>query len=145
MYVPRACGHTLMSSPANEIFQLLTCNMFFCLFQTGVIRDIVIGASPSNPPLSVLVLSHLLSQQHCILHHCHVHSSASGVADKLTSAFGGSGDTLARNSYQLAVTLIWKKGKCIAIIQNVCNISRATFVWNVSFDEILVNFDTLSL
>jgi len=79
------------------------------LLNKNVIQDYVICADPSAPPLSVLVLSRMLSEQYLILHASHIHSSVSHVPSKLLKAFSSQSDKLARQAYQMAITLIWKK------------------------------------
>merc|ERR1712154_439888 len=84
----------------------------------GVPVDIVIYASPSSPPLSVLVLSQLLSDKYKVLHASHTHSSVSSVPENLRHAFSHSGDVRPRSDYDVIITLIWKdvvNGPCLLI------------------------------
>jgi len=84
----------------------------------GVPVDIVIYASPSSPPLSVLVLSQLLSDKYKVLHASHTHSSVASVPENLRRVFSQSGDVRPRGDYDVIITLIWKdvvNGPCLLI------------------------------
>ncbi|XP_028824429.1 aminoacyl tRNA synthase complex-interacting multifunctional protein 2 isoform X2 [Denticeps clupeoides] len=75
----------------------------------GALRDIVINASPSRPPLCLLVLHRLLCQRYQVLSSVHVHSSVSSVPPKLVNCLGlRRTDNFQRQRFQLGFTLIWK-------------------------------------
>ncbi|XP_030646145.1 aminoacyl tRNA synthase complex-interacting multifunctional protein 2 isoform X3 [Chanos chanos] len=75
----------------------------------GALRDIVINANPTRPPLSLLVLHGLLCQKYRVLSSVHVHSSVSSVPPQLLSCLGPRhADSYARHHFQLGFTLIWK-------------------------------------
>jgi len=78
------------------------------LLNKSVIQDYVICANPTAPPLSVLVLSKMLSEQYQLMHASHMHCSVSEVPSKLLAAFSSQSDKLARQAHQVAITLIWK-------------------------------------
>ncbi|CAH1794352.1 unnamed protein product [Owenia fusiformis] len=69
--------------------------------------DVVISASPENPPLSLFVLHQFLSKQYSVIAKSHIHSSVKGVPENLCTIFhnGGSG---ARMDHQIGLTLMWK-------------------------------------
>ena len=73
----------------------------------------MISVNPRSPPLSLLVLYHLLREQYRVLAACHTHSSVSnaGVTDRQRAVFG----TIDRDrrGYQLAFTLVWKDGNSL--------------------------------
>lgn len=78
----------------------------------GALRDIVINANPSSPPLSLLVLHGLLCQRYRVLSTVHVHSSVSSVPPKLLNCLGPRhADSYKRQRFQLGFTLIWKDGE----------------------------------
>lgn len=90
----------IMSFPTHPPFQDL-----------GALRDIVINANPSQPPLSLLVLHSLLCKRYRVLSTVHVHSSVTGVKPQLLSCLGPRhADSYARQMFQLGFTLIWKDG-----------------------------------
>ncbi|XP_005998430.1 aminoacyl tRNA synthase complex-interacting multifunctional protein 2 isoform X2 [Latimeria chalumnae] len=102
----------------------------------GALRDIVINANPSQPPLSLLVLHALLCERYKVLSAIHVHSSVKSVPANLLSCFGDQGKTYSRQDYQLGFTLIWKdvpKPQMKFSVQNMCpiegegNIARFLF------------------
>ncbi|XP_076460585.1 aminoacyl tRNA synthase complex-interacting multifunctional protein 2-like [Babylonia areolata] len=72
------------------------------------LQDLVISADPSSAPLSLLVLLKQLSSQRPILTSTFVHSSAVDTPSYLRS-FLYNGSPAARSTYQLAITLVWKK------------------------------------
>lgn len=75
----------------------------------GALRDIVINANPSSPPLSLLVLHGLLCQRYSVLSTVHVHSSVPSVPPKLLNCLGPRHpDSYTRQRFQLGFTLIWK-------------------------------------
>lgn len=70
----------------------------------------MISADPSSVPLSLLVLLKQLSSQCKVLTSTFVHSSATDTPDKLRSFLQAGAKVEARSSYQLAITIVWKKG-----------------------------------
>ncbi|RXM32902.1 Vacuolar fusion protein CCZ1-like [Acipenser ruthenus] len=77
----------------------------------GALRDIVINANPSQPPLSLLVLYSLLCERYKVLSAVHVHSSVSSVPAHLLKCFGEQvNHNYSRHDFQLGFTLIWKDG-----------------------------------
>ena len=84
----------------------------------GQLRDLVVSASPANPPLSLLVLADQLADQYRLLASSHVHSSASTdtsrlfayIAPQLRRAFSTRSAVSNRAEYQLVLTVIWKQG-----------------------------------
>ncbi|KAK6481749.1 aminoacyl tRNA synthase complex-interacting multifunctional protein 2 [Huso huso] len=103
----------------------------------GALRDIVINANPSQPPLSLLVLYSLLCERYKVLSAVHVHSSVSSVPAHLLKCFGEQvNHNYSRHDFQLGFTLIWKdvpKPQMKFNIQNMCpiegegNIARFLF------------------
>ena len=82
-----------------------------CIFLQGeVVEDIVITADASRPPLSVIILCSMLSQQYKLFTTCFAHSSIVGLKDDLKLALGES-NGVVRNAADIAVSLIWKSGK----------------------------------
>ncbi|XP_078692546.1 aminoacyl tRNA synthase complex-interacting multifunctional protein 2-like [Branchiostoma floridae x Branchiostoma belcheri] len=79
----------------------------------GPVRDIVINANPSSPPLSLFILYELLKQQFRCFGSVHVHSSVENVAEGLCKCLGNGirADLRNRTDFQLAITLIWKDVK----------------------------------
>ncbi|XP_066291410.1 aminoacyl tRNA synthase complex-interacting multifunctional protein 2-like [Branchiostoma lanceolatum] len=79
----------------------------------GPVRDIVINASPSSPPLSLFILYELLKQQFRCFGSVHVHSSVENVPEGLCKCLGNGirSDLRNRTDFQLAITLIWKDVK----------------------------------
>uniref|UniRef100_H2ZQ13 AIMP2 thioredoxin-like domain-containing protein n=1 Tax=Ciona savignyi TaxID=51511 RepID=H2ZQ13_CIOSA len=73
--------------------------------QKGVLTDIVIHASPKNPPLSLKYLVELLRQKFKVLTKVHNHSS---VKNPNLSSFLPNEESTNRNNYDIVVTLIWK-------------------------------------
>ncbi|KAL8593204.1 hypothetical protein ACOMHN_009859 [Nucella lapillus] len=73
------------------------------------LQDLVISADPSRLPLSLLVLLKQLSRQHSVLTSTFVHSSAVDTPLPLRSFLQNGSTAAARSSYQLALTLVWKK------------------------------------
>ncbi|XP_029945280.1 aminoacyl tRNA synthase complex-interacting multifunctional protein 2 isoform X2 [Salarias fasciatus] len=92
----------------------------------GALRDIVINANPTQPPLTLLVLHSLLCQRYRVLSTVHVHSSVSGVPPQLLSCLGPRhADSYARHMFQLGFTLIWKDVPKLQMkfsVQNMCPI-----------------------
>nr|XP_033819540.1 aminoacyl tRNA synthase complex-interacting multifunctional protein 2 isoform X2 [Geotrypetes seraphini] len=102
----------------------------------GTLRDIVINANPSLPPLSLLVLHSMLCEHYKVLSAVHIHSSVKNVPEPLLKFFGDQTNKHSRQEYQLGFTLIWKdvsKPQMKFSIQNMCpiegegNIARFLF------------------
>ncbi|KAJ8251194.1 hypothetical protein GJAV_G00218330 [Gymnothorax javanicus] len=103
----------------------------------GALRDIVINAHPSRPPLSLLVLHSLLCQRYRVLSSVHVHSSIPSVEPALLACLGPRHiHSYARQHFQLGFTLIWKdvpKTQMKFSVQNMCpvegegNVARFLF------------------
>ncbi|XP_063170986.1 aminoacyl tRNA synthase complex-interacting multifunctional protein 2 isoform X1 [Candoia aspera] len=102
----------------------------------GALKDIVINANPSFPPLSLLILHSLLCENYRILSTVHTHSSVKTVPENLLRCFGEQTKKQARHEYQLGFTLIWKdvpKPQMKFSIQTMCpiegegNIARFLF------------------
>ncbi|KAL8175513.1 UNVERIFIED_CONTAM: hypothetical protein K2H54_026958 [Gekko kuhli] len=102
----------------------------------GALKDIVINANPSLPPLSLLVLHSLLCERYKILSAVHTHSSVKYVPEHLLKCFGEQTRKQSRHEYQLGFTLIWKdvlKPQMKFSIQTMCpiegegNIARFLF------------------
>ncbi|XP_077172739.1 aminoacyl tRNA synthase complex-interacting multifunctional protein 2 isoform X2 [Paroedura picta] len=74
----------------------------------GALKDIVINANPSLPPLSLLVLHGLLCERYKVLSAVHTHSSVKHVPEHLLKCFGEPAKKQSRHEYQLGFTLIWK-------------------------------------
>lgn len=87
----------------------------------GALKDVVINANPSLPPLSLLVIHSLLCERYKILSAVHTHSSVKSVPENLLKCFGEQTKKQPRHEYQLGFTLIWKDGKneiCRSIFYN---------------------------
>ncbi|XP_069839930.1 aminoacyl tRNA synthase complex-interacting multifunctional protein 2 [Dendropsophus ebraccatus] len=102
----------------------------------GALRDIVINANPSLPPLSLLILHGLLCERYQVLSAVHTHSSVTNIPEPLLKCFGDQVKKKSRQDYQLGFTLIWKdvpKPQMKFSIQNMCpiegegNIARFLF------------------
>ncbi|XP_001367158.1 aminoacyl tRNA synthase complex-interacting multifunctional protein 2 isoform X2 [Monodelphis domestica] len=102
----------------------------------GALKDIVINANPTVPPLSLLVLHNFLCEHYKILSTVHVHSSVKNVPENLMKCFGEEAKKQSRHEYQLGFTLIWKdvpKPQMKFSIQTMCpiegegNIARFLF------------------
>ncbi|KAM4024668.1 aminoacyl tRNA synthase complex-interacting multifunctional protein 2 [Anomaloglossus baeobatrachus] len=102
----------------------------------GALRDIVINANPSVPPLSLLILHGLLCERYHVLSAVHTHSSVTNISEPLLKCFGDEVKKKSRQDYQLGFTLIWKdvpKPQMKFSIQNMCpiegegNIARFLF------------------
>ncbi|XP_050822718.1 aminoacyl tRNA synthase complex-interacting multifunctional protein 2 isoform X3 [Gopherus flavomarginatus] len=102
----------------------------------GALKDIVINANPSQPPLSLLVLHSLLCERYKILSAVHTHSSVKCVPENLLKCFGEQTRKQSRHEYKLGFTLIWKnvpKPQMKFSIQTMCpiegegNIARFLF------------------
>ncbi|XP_067859607.1 aminoacyl tRNA synthase complex-interacting multifunctional protein 2 isoform X2 [Heptranchias perlo] len=92
---------------------------------SGVLRDIVINASPSEVPLSLLVLHSLLCEQYRVLSSVHVHSSVKNNPAQLRNCLGEESSSRSRQEYQLGFTVIWKdvsKPQMKFSIQSMCSI-----------------------
>lgn len=74
----------------------------------GALRDIVINANPSLPPLSLLILHSLLCERYQVLSAVHTHSSVTNIPEPLLKCFGDQLNKKSRQDYQLGFTLIWK-------------------------------------
>ncbi|CAN0210975.1 aminoacyl tRNA synthase complex-interacting multifunctional protein 2 [Lampetra fluviatilis] len=75
----------------------------------GVVRDIVVVASPARPPLSVIVLHELLRHRYRVLTAVHVHSNATTlVPPALRLCLGPPSANDSRSDHQLVLTIIWK-------------------------------------
>lgn len=75
------------------------------------IRDIVIKAPPSNPPLSVIVIKSLLQTRFKVKALAHVHSDVEKIDHKLKTPFkpaSSTGGSEKRSNYDLGITIIWK-------------------------------------
>lgn len=78
------------------------------------VQDIVISANAANPPLSVLVLAHQLSQQYKTLLSSYTHSTANGVNDKLRQFFGSQSNSSAdRINSNLMVSIVWRNDSAV--------------------------------
>lgn len=80
--------------------------------KSGSLVDIVVSASPDNPPWSLWPLHRLLSQQKRVLLSCHTHSSLNELPSNLASLATGPENGVSarpRTSYDLALTLVWKQ------------------------------------
>uniref|UniRef100_A0A6I8ND92 Aminoacyl tRNA synthase complex-interacting multifunctional protein 2 n=1 Tax=Ornithorhynchus anatinus TaxID=9258 RepID=A0A6I8ND92_ORNAN len=102
----------------------------------GALKDIVINANPTLPPLSLVVLHSLLCEHYKILSAVHTHSSVKNVPENLLKCFGEQNKNRSRHEYQLGFTLIWKdvpKPQMKFSIQTMCpiegegNIARFLF------------------
>ncbi|XP_029414986.1 aminoacyl tRNA synthase complex-interacting multifunctional protein 2 isoform X4 [Nannospalax galili] len=102
----------------------------------GALKDIVINANPSSPPLSLLVLHRLLCEHYRVLSTVHTHSSVKNVPENLLKCFGEQARKQPRHEYQLGFTLIWKnvpKTQMKFSVQTMCpiegegNIARFLF------------------
>ncbi|XP_038618310.1 aminoacyl tRNA synthase complex-interacting multifunctional protein 2 [Tachyglossus aculeatus] len=102
----------------------------------GALKDIVINANPTLPPLSLVVLHSLLCEHYKILSAVHTHSSVKNVPENLLKCFGEQNKSRSRHEYQLGFTLIWKdvpKPQMKFSIQTMCpiegegNIARFLF------------------
>ncbi|NXO23464.1 AIMP2 protein, partial [Cisticola juncidis] len=102
----------------------------------GALKDVVINANPSLPPLSLLVIHSLLCERYKILSAVHTHSSVKSVPENLLKCFGEHTKKKPRHEYQLGFTLIWKdvpKPQMKFSIQTMCpiegegNIARFLF------------------
>ncbi|NXK80500.1 AIMP2 protein, partial [Amazona guildingii] len=102
----------------------------------GALKDVVINANPSLPPLSLLVLHNLLCERYKILSAVHTHSSVKSVPENLLKCFGEQTKKQPRHEYQLGFTLIWKdvpKPQMKFSVQTMCpiegegNIARFLF------------------
>ncbi|XP_053550957.1 aminoacyl tRNA synthase complex-interacting multifunctional protein 2 [Bombina bombina] len=102
----------------------------------GALRDIVINANPSTPPLSLLILHTMLCERYKVLSAVHTHSSVTHIPEPLLKCFGEQVNIKSRQAYQLGFTLIWKKVSKPQMkfsIQNMCpiegegNIARFLF------------------
>ncbi|XP_015215804.2 aminoacyl tRNA synthase complex-interacting multifunctional protein 2 isoform X1 [Lepisosteus oculatus] len=92
----------------------------------GALRDIVVNANPTRPPLALLVLHSLLRQRYRVLSTAHVHSSVPSVPPGLLACLGPRDPvSCSRHDFQLGFTLIWKdvpKPQMKFSIQNMCHI-----------------------
>lgn len=98
-------------------------NVLLSIQDYGALKDVVINANPSLPPLSLLVIHSLLCERYKILSAVHTHSSVKSVPENLLKCFGEQAKKKPRHEYQLGFTLIWKDGKkeiCRSIFYNKC-------------------------
>lgn len=102
------CGKALGKWESPEPF---TEAKFVLKQDYGGLKDIVINANPSFPPLSLLILHSFLCEKYKTLSTVHTHSSVKNVPEKLLRCFGEQTKKQSRHEYQLGVTLIWKDGK----------------------------------
>ncbi|KAM4631529.1 aminoacyl tRNA synthase complex-interacting multifunctional protein 2 [Discoglossus pictus] len=112
----------------------------------GALRDVVINANPSLPPLSLLILHSLLCERYKVLSAVHTHSSVTNIPEPLLKCFGDQVNNQSRQGYQLGFTLIWKnvpKPQMKFSIQNMCpiegegNIARFLFsLFGYSFNAV---------
>ncbi|KAM9392023.1 aminoacyl tRNA synthase complex-interacting multifunctional protein 2 [Pholidichthys leucotaenia] len=113
-------------SPSCTIFKGTTDLDTILGKDLGALRDIVINASPKQPPLTLLVLHRFLCQRYRVLSTVHVHSSVSDVPPQLLSCLGPRhADSYARSLFQLGFTLIWKDVPKLQMkfsIRNMCPI-----------------------
>ncbi|XP_062999133.1 aminoacyl tRNA synthase complex-interacting multifunctional protein 2 isoform X2 [Elgaria multicarinata webbii] len=125
----QADEHAPLAASAAELDNLLGKDY-------GALKDIVINANPSLPPLSLLVLHSLLCENYKILSAVHTHSSVKSVPENLLKCFGEQTKKQSRHEYQLGFTLIWKdvpKPQMKFSIQTMCpiegegNIARFLF------------------
>lgn len=86
-------------------------NVLLSIQDYGALKDVVINANPSLPPLSLLVIHSLLCERYKILSAVHTHSSVKSVPENLLKCFGEQTKKKPRHEYQLGFTLIWKDGK----------------------------------
>nr|XP_010964009.1 aminoacyl tRNA synthase complex-interacting multifunctional protein 2 isoform X1 [Camelus bactrianus] len=102
----------------------------------GALKDIVINANPTSPPLSLLVLHRLLCDHYRVLSTVHTHSAVEGVPANLLRCFGEQTKQQPRHEYQLGFTLIWKnvpKTQMKFSVQTMCpvegegNVARFLF------------------
>ena len=80
------------------------------LLQGSTIHDIVISADPEKPPLSLFVLYELIKKQFAVLGTSYVHSSVLSLDPHLREAIV-NGSQMSRGSHQIALSLVWKKGR----------------------------------
>lgn len=99
----------LLQSLIWDVSYLL--NVSLSIQDYGALKDIVINANPSLPPLSLLVLHRMLCERYKILSAVHTHSSVKSVPENLLKCFGDETKKQPRHEYQLGFTLIWKDGK----------------------------------
>ncbi|KAJ7305867.1 hypothetical protein JRQ81_010233 [Phrynocephalus forsythii] len=100
-HIIRADEHNTLTTGVTDLDNLLGKDY-------GALKDIVINANPSHPPLSLLVLHSLLCEKYKILSAVHTHSSVKSVPEKLLKCFGEQAKKELRHKYQLGFTLIWK-------------------------------------
>ncbi|XP_069762131.1 aminoacyl tRNA synthase complex-interacting multifunctional protein 2 isoform X2 [Narcine bancroftii] len=92
---------------------------------SGVLRDIVINANPSEVLLPLLVLHKLLCERYRVLSSVHVHSSIQNIPSQCWNCLGNEGACRSRQEYQLGFTLVWKdvpKPQMKFNIQSMCSI-----------------------
>ncbi|XP_075421561.1 aminoacyl tRNA synthase complex-interacting multifunctional protein 2 isoform X1 [Ascaphus truei] len=113
----------------------------------GALRDIVINANPSLPPLSLLILHSLLSERYEVLSTVHTHSSVRSVPEALLKCFGDQVQKNSRQEYQLGFTLIWKdvtKPQMKFSIQNMCPIEGEGSIARFLFSLFGCKFDAVT-
>ncbi|XP_029432617.1 aminoacyl tRNA synthase complex-interacting multifunctional protein 2 isoform X2 [Rhinatrema bivittatum] len=114
----------------------------------GALRDIVINANPSLPPLSLLVLHGMLCEHYKVLSAVHTHSSVRNVPEPLLKCFGDQTTKSSRQEYQLGFTLIWKdvpKPQMKFNIQNMCPIEGEGNIARFLFSLFSHNLNTVTL
>ncbi|CAN8002478.1 unnamed protein product [Ixodes hexagonus] len=90
--------------------------------------DVVLGASPSQPPFSLWPLKRLLSERRRVLLSCHVHSSVSSLPQRigdLSRLYDESSNGQPRSFYDLALTLVWKQvdGDCELMVNPLLQVA----------------------
>ncbi|XP_020820952.1 aminoacyl tRNA synthase complex-interacting multifunctional protein 2 isoform X2 [Phascolarctos cinereus] len=114
----------------------------------GALKDIVINANPTLPPLSLLVLHSFLCEHYKILSTVHVHSSVKNVPENLLKCFGEQSKKQSRHEYQLGFTLIWKdvpKPQMKFSIQTMCPIEGEGTIARFLFSLLGQTHDAVSL
>ncbi|XP_072453961.1 aminoacyl tRNA synthase complex-interacting multifunctional protein 2 [Notamacropus eugenii] len=114
----------------------------------GALKDIVINANPTLPPLSLLVLHSFLCQHYKILSTVHVHSSVKNVPENLLKCFGEQSKKQSRHEYQLGFTLIWKdvpKPQMKFSIQTMCPIEGEGTIARFLFSLLGQTYDAVTL
>lgn len=99
------------SKVMSMIWNVTYLNVSLSIQDYGALKDVVINANPSLPPLSLLVIHSLLCERYKILSAVHTHSSVKSVPENLLKCFGEQTKKQPRHEYQLGFTLIWKDGK----------------------------------
>jgi len=77
-----------------------------------LIRDIVVKAPPTHPPLSVILIKSLLQTRFKVKTSVHVHSEVKKLDPKLRTPFKQAPSVAGsekRSNYDLGLTIIWKE------------------------------------